>query len=85
MLCWYLSYWSMLGSRGGTWGPDPLENHKNKGFLSNIGLGPLKIAATKPAFNGGPSFKWRFAGGPTMTANSGLLIFPPLIKLKKNN
>ena len=26
---------SMGGSRGGTGGPYPLKNHKNKGFLSN--------------------------------------------------
>ena len=33
-------------------------NHKNKGFLSNTGLNPLKTydhKATKPAFNVGPS------------------------------
>ena len=35
--------------------PPPLENHKNKGFLSNIGPGPLENhKATKPAFNVGP-------------------------------
>ena len=33
----------MGGSRGGTGGPDPSENHKNIGFLSNIGSDPLKI------------------------------------------
>ena len=41
-------------------------NHKNKGFLSNTDLDPLKTydhKATKPALNVGPSsapFKWRF-------------------------
>ena len=33
-------------------------NHKNKGFLSNTGLDPLKTydhKVTKPAFNVGPS------------------------------
>ena len=44
---------------------DPLENHKAIGFLSNTGPDPLKkYKATEPAFNIGPSFKWRFAGGP---------------------
>ena len=47
---------SMRGSRGedrGS-GPPPLKNHKNIGFLSNTGLGPLKNdKATKPAFNVG--------------------------------
>ena len=34
----------------------PLKNHKNKGFLSNSGLDPMKnYKATKPAFNVGPS------------------------------
>ena len=37
------------GDRGS--GP-PLKNHKNIGFLSNTGPGPL---ATKPAFNVGPT------------------------------
>ena len=31
------------GSRGGTGGPDPLENYKNIGFLGNTGPNPLKI------------------------------------------
>ena len=46
----------MRGSRGGgAGGPDnPLKYYKNIGFLSNIGLDPLKILeATKPAFNDG--------------------------------
>ena len=62
----------MLGSRGGgggggVGGPDPLENHKNIGFLSNTGPDPLKThKVIKPTFNVGPSsasetlFKWRF-------------------------
>ena len=46
----------MCGSRGGTGGPDPMENHKNIGFLSITGLDPLKNhKATKPAFNVGLS------------------------------
>ena len=47
---------NMYGSRGGTGGPDPLENYKYIGFLSNTGLDPLKNhKAIKPAFNVGPS------------------------------
>ena len=47
-----------MGGRG--WdrgsGPPPLKNNRNKGFLSNTGLDPLKNRkATKPAFNVGPS------------------------------
>ena len=36
---------------------NPLENHKNIGFLSNTGWDPLKLAKliTKPTFNVGPS------------------------------
>ena len=40
----------------GTGGPDPpMKNHKNIGFSSNTGPDPLFIAATKLAFNDGPS------------------------------
>ena len=36
--------------------PDPLKNHKNIGFLSNTGSGPLTShKSTKPAFSVGPS------------------------------
>ena len=54
----------------------PPENHKNKGFLSNTGLDPLKNhKATNPAFNVGPSsarqrntiwmaFHWQADDGP---------------------
>ena len=42
----------MGGSRAGYRGSGPpLKNHKNIGFLSNTGPGPLKI--TNPAFNVG--------------------------------
>ena len=41
---------------GGAGGPDPPENHKNIGFLSNTGPDPL---ATKPAFNVGPTLAGR--------------------------
>ena len=57
---------------GGTGGPDPLENYKNSGFLSNTGPGSLKITKIPsqhsmlghhlPASE--TPFKWRFAGGP---------------------
>ena len=61
---------------GGLTPPPPLKNHKQKGFSSNTGPDPLKIAATKPAFNVGPSsvhqrnaihlmaFRWRTDDGP---------------------
>ena len=40
---------------GGAGGPDPPENHKIIGFLSNTGPDPLKNhKTTKPAFNVGP-------------------------------
>ena len=71
----------------------PLENYKNIGFLSNIGPDPLKITKLpnqysmlghlRPASE--TPFKWRFAGGPLMVANSGIWILPSLIKLKRNN
>ena len=66
----------MCGSRGGDrgFGPPPLKNHKNIGFLSNTGPDPPKNhKATKPAFNfkhyrhaSKTPFKWRFAGGSMM-------------------
>ena len=62
--------------RGWAGGQDPLENHKNLGFLSNTGPDPLtNHKATKPEFNVGPSsvackipfkWKWPFAGVPKM-------------------
>ena len=55
--------------RGGDRGPDPPENHKNIGCLSNTGPDPLNNhKATKPAFNVASKtpFKWRFAGGQMM-------------------
>ena len=64
----------MGGSKEGTGGPHPLENHKNIGFLSNAGPDPLKThKATKRAFNMGDyqqasetPFKWRFTCEPMM-------------------
>ena len=43
----------MGGSRAGTGGPDPLENHKNIRCLSNTGSDPLKNHKAKPVFNFG--------------------------------
>ena len=44
------------GGGGGRGSGPPLENYKNRGFLSNTGSDPLKnYRATKPAFNVGPS------------------------------
>ena len=64
----------MCGSRGGTWGPDPLENYKNIGFLSNTGPDSLKITKLliqhsmlghhQPGSK--TPLKWLFAGGPIM-------------------
>ena len=46
----------MGGSRGRTWGPDPLNDHKKIGFLSNTGPDPLtNRKATEPEFNVRPS------------------------------
>ena len=57
-------------------GSGPPKNHKNIGFLSNIGPDPLKYhKATKTTFNVGPSsalqrnailmaFRWHAADGP---------------------
>ena len=47
----------MGGSKGGTGGQDPLKNHRNIGFPSNIDPDPLKNhKATKPKFNVGSSW-----------------------------
>ena len=45
----------MSGSCADPEGGTPLKNQKNLGVSSNTGLDPLKMAATKPAFNFGPS------------------------------
>ena len=51
----------------GAGGPDPLEKSQSFRFLSNTAQDPLEnYKAIKPAFNAGPSFKWRFAGGSMM-------------------
>ena len=55
----------MRGSRGGGGrGSEPLENHKNIGFLSNTGLGiPLKIAKL-PSQHSMLDHHLHAAGGP---------------------
>ena len=65
---------SCADPEGGTGGPDPPENHKNIGFLSNIGPDPLKITKLPSQHTtvghyqpvSETPFKWRFAGGPMM-------------------
>ena len=62
------------GGEQGLSGTPALKNHKNIGFLSNTGPDPLKNhKAAKSAFNNGPPFKWRFAGGQMMTRNQWYL------------
>ena len=66
----------MGGSRGGGGsGSGPhLKNHKNIGFLSNTGPGPLKITKLPGQHSmlghhrhaSDTPFKWRFPGGPMM-------------------
>ena len=52
----YLESTVMRDSRGGIRGPEPPENHKHIGFLSNTGPDPLKNhKATKPVFDVWPS------------------------------
>ena len=53
---------AMGGFRGGTGGPDPLKNHKNIGFPSNIDPDPLNITKlpSQQAFNGGPVSRMAF-------------------------
>ena len=44
------SAWADPEGTGDRWSGPPLKNHKNIGFLSNTGPGPLKNhKATKPA------------------------------------
>ena len=56
---------AMGGSRWGTGGPDPLKNHKNIGFPSNIDPDPLKITKL-PSQHSMVSHcrQWRFTDGP---------------------
>ena len=70
--------------------PPLLKNHKNKGFLSNTGLDPLKITKlpSKHSILGHhrqaneTSFKWRVDDGPLIV---GLFGLDPLSHLKKKN
>ena len=60
--------------RGGQGVQTPLKNNKNIGFLSNTGLGPLKITKLPSQHSmlghhwhaSKTPFKWRFAGGQMM-------------------
>ena len=68
----------------------PLKIHTNLGFLSNTGPDPRTDKATKPAFNraviGTPAKRHLnsvLLVGRWWPANSGILILPLLIKLKK--
>ena len=77
---------------GGTGGPDPLKNHKNIGFPSNIDPDPLKITKLPNQHSmvghyrhaSETPFKWRFAGGPMMALFSGFSILSPSHQLKKS-
>ena len=74
---------------GGPESPPPLKNHKNIGFLSNIGQDPLKNhKAGKLALKLGPqlhaseiliAFRWWADKGPLIAALGSSL---PLINLK---
>ena len=64
----------MCESRRGPGSGSSLKNHKNIGFLSNIGPDPLKITKLPSLHSmlghhqhaSETPFKWRFAGGPMM-------------------
>ena len=76
----------MLGSRGGTWVPDPHPETSLRGFSSNTGPDPLKIAkATKPTFNVGPlmAFRWLANYGPLIAVLGSSL--PNQLKNKKKS
>ena len=59
---------------GGAGGPDPMDNYKNIGDLSNTGQIPLKSQSYQFSIQfwaiiGPPAktpFEWRFAGGSMM-------------------
>ena len=68
------SHWS-IGGGGGTGGPNPpMKNHKNIGFLSNIGPDPIKITKLTSQHSmlgrhrhaSESPFELCFAGGPMM-------------------
>ena len=76
---------------GGVGGPDPLKNHKNIGFLSNIGLDPLKITKL-PSHHSMLCHRQHTAkrhlngvslAGRCWPAYSGIFILPFLINLKQ--
>ena len=51
--------------RGGTGGPDPPEQSKKIGFLSNVGPDPLKIAK-QPGQHSMLAFRWLADDGPIL-------------------
>ena len=75
---------------GGGGGPDhPWKITKISGSLAILVRIPLKsklrsqlsmLGDHRPARE--TAFRWRFADGPLMAADSGIWILPPLIKLK---
>ena len=59
--------YSCADPEGGDRGSDPLENHKNIGFISNTGPDPLKITklSSKHSMLGHHrAFRWRAYDGP---------------------
>ena len=84
-LCSAVSLSIMCGSRGDSPPPNPLKNHKAKGYYSNTGPDPLKNhKATKLAFNVGPSsvrrrnaikmaFRWRVDDDPLLVVIGSFL------------
>ena len=89
MLLWGMTCAEPDGVGGNMGSGTSLENHSNIGFLSNTGPDPLKNhKAAKPEFNGTPAKRHLIAvslAGYWWPANSGILIGPPLLKLKDNN
>ena len=79
------------GGDRGSGPPPPLKNHKNIGFLRNTGPGLLKSQGYQASIQCwaiiGPPGKCHLNGvslaGRWWSANSGILILPLLIKLKK--
>ena len=74
--CTFFQMHAMGGSRGGTRGLDPLKNHKNIGFPSDIDPDPLKITKLPSQHSMvGHYRQWRFADGQ-MVVHSVLSHYP---------
>ena len=91
MLPWWLPQHVRI-QRGGGQGvrtPPPLENYKNKGFISNTGPDPLKITKLPSQHSmlghHRPASEGVSLAGRWWPANSGIWILPLFIKLKKKN